>query len=132
VLKLLIIYNTPPLMSVTEGQHSPAMCGLRFSRVGAVVGKGAPLPRNCAARRHFSSQPEVRLIYPQFVVKLNGDDLRRDPLQVRKATLASVLAKASAPRRHREQAQGLRLPERSLPGLACEAVRRESEEAWSK
>jgi bifunctional non-homologous end joining protein LigD len=25
---------------------------------------------------------------------LNGDDLRRDPLQVRKATLASILAKA--------------------------------------
>jgi bifunctional non-homologous end joining protein LigD len=27
---------------------------------------------------------------------VNGDDLRRDPLQVRKATLASVLAKAGA------------------------------------
>jgi bifunctional non-homologous end joining protein LigD len=27
---------------------------------------------------------------------LNGDDLRRDPLQVRKATLASVLAKSGA------------------------------------
>jgi ATP-dependent DNA ligase len=25
---------------------------------------------------------------------LNGDDLRRDPLEVRKATLASILAKA--------------------------------------
>jgi bifunctional non-homologous end joining protein LigD len=34
---------------------------------------------------------------------LNGDDLRRDPLNVRKATLASVLARA---------APGLRLNER--------------------
>jgi hypothetical protein len=28
------------------------------------------------------------------LIELNGDDLRRDPLQVRKATLASVVAKA--------------------------------------
>jgi len=30
------------------------------------------------------------------LIELNGDDLRRDPLEVRKATLASVLAKAGA------------------------------------
>ena len=29
------------------------------------------------------------------LIELNGDDLRRDPLEVRKATLASILAKAS-------------------------------------
>ena len=29
------------------------------------------------------------------LIELNGDDLRRDPLVVRKATLASVLAKAA-------------------------------------
>ena len=29
------------------------------------------------------------------MIELNGDDLRRDPLVVRKATLASVLAKAA-------------------------------------
>jgi bifunctional non-homologous end joining protein LigD len=28
------------------------------------------------------------------LLELNGDDLRREPLEVRKATLASVLAKA--------------------------------------
>jgi hypothetical protein len=28
---------------------------------------------------------------------LNGDDLRRNPLEVRKATLASIVAKASQP-----------------------------------
>jgi bifunctional non-homologous end joining protein LigD len=36
------------------------------------------------------------------LIELNGDDLRRDPLNVRKATLASVLARA---------ASGLRLNE---------------------
>jgi bifunctional non-homologous end joining protein LigD len=36
------------------------------------------------------------------LIELNGDDLRRDPLNVRKATLASVLARA---------APGLRLNE---------------------
>jgi bifunctional non-homologous end joining protein LigD len=30
------------------------------------------------------------------LIELNGDDLRREPLEVRKATLASVLAKAAA------------------------------------
>ena len=29
------------------------------------------------------------------LVELHGDDLRRDPLEVRKATLASIVAKAS-------------------------------------
>ena len=35
-------------------------------------------------------------LYAFDVLELNGDDLRRDPLQVRKATLASVVAKAVA------------------------------------
>jgi hypothetical protein len=33
-------------------------------------------------------------LYAFDLIELNGDDLRRDPLEVRKATLASVLAKA--------------------------------------
>jgi bifunctional non-homologous end joining protein LigD len=33
-------------------------------------------------------------LYAFDLIELNGDDLRRDPLAVRKATLASVLAKA--------------------------------------
>jgi ATP-dependent DNA ligase len=69
-------------------------------------------------------------LYAFDLIELNGDDLRRDPLEVRKATLASVLAKArpgirfnehmkgvdrvrtrlqARARRHREQAKGLRL-----------------------
>jgi bifunctional non-homologous end joining protein LigD len=34
-------------------------------------------------------------LYAFDLIELNGDDLRREPLEVRKATLASVLAKAS-------------------------------------
>ena len=34
-------------------------------------------------------------LYAFDLIELNGDDLRRDPLQVRKATLTSVLAKAA-------------------------------------
>ena len=33
-------------------------------------------------------------LYAFDLIELNGDDLRRGPLEVRKATLASVLAKA--------------------------------------
>jgi bifunctional non-homologous end joining protein LigD len=33
-------------------------------------------------------------LYAFDLIELNGDDMRRDPLQVRKATLASILAKA--------------------------------------
>jgi ATP-dependent DNA ligase len=35
-------------------------------------------------------------LYAFDLIELNGEDLRREPLEVRKATLASVLAKASA------------------------------------
>jgi ATP-dependent DNA ligase len=33
-------------------------------------------------------------LYAFDLIELNGDDLRRDPLEVRKATLAAVLASA--------------------------------------
>ena len=49
-------------------------------------------------RRHDGSV----FLYAFDLIELNGDDLRRDPLEVRKATLASVLVKA---------APGLRLNE---------------------
>ena len=35
-------------------------------------------------------------LYAFDLIELNGDDLRRDPLEVRKATLASLLAKAAS------------------------------------
>jgi bifunctional non-homologous end joining protein LigD len=41
-----------------------------------------------------------------FLIELNGDDLRHDPLEVRKATLASIVAKASPGIRFNEHIEG--------------------------
>jgi hypothetical protein len=57
------------------------------------------LPRASSSRvrqplvRHHRANDSV-FLYAFDLIELNGDDLRRDPLEVRKATLASVLAKA--------------------------------------
>jgi bifunctional non-homologous end joining protein LigD len=40
------------------------------------------------------------------LIELNGDDLRRDPLEVRKATLASIVAKAQPSIRFNEHIEG--------------------------
>jgi ATP-dependent DNA ligase len=45
--------------------------------------------------RHHRANDSV-FLYAFDLIELNSDDLRRDPLEVRKATLASVLAKAKA------------------------------------
>ena len=59
---------------------------------------GVPSFDRIRYRRH----DDVVFLYAFDLIELNGDDLRRDPLETRKATLASVLAKA---------APGLRLNE---------------------
>ena len=96
------------------------------------------------------------------LIELNGDDLRRDPLVVRKATLTSVLAKARVGIRYNEHLEfddgdavfhhacrmGLegivskrkdspypsgRSPDwLKMKNPACEAVRREAEEDWGR
>ena len=83
----------------------------------------------------------VAFLYAFDLLELDGTDLRREPLEVRKATLASILRKARrrpaqrAPRArlradglparlparlrgHRLEAAGLALPLRPLAGLA--------------
>jgi bifunctional non-homologous end joining protein LigD len=45
--------------------------------------------------RHHRANGRV-FLYAFDLIELNGDDLRRDPLEVRKAALASILAKASS------------------------------------
>jgi len=80
--------------------------------------------------RHHRANDSV-FLYAFDLIELNGDDLRRDPLEIRKATLASIVAKASPgirfnehiegdaptvfalqgwPRRHRLEAKGFRRP----------------------
>jgi hypothetical protein len=57
-------------------------------------------------------------LYAFDLIELNGDDLRRDPLQVRKATLASILYPGQDPTRHPVQrAHRWRRPDRLRPCL---------------
>jgi bifunctional non-homologous end joining protein LigD len=53
-------------------------------------------------RRHDDST----FLYAFDLIELNGDDLRRDPLEVRKATLASIVAKARPGIRLNEHMEG--------------------------
>ena len=55
--------------------------------------------------RHHRANASV-FLYAFDLIELNGDDLRRDPLEVRKATLASVLAKAGPGIRFNEHIEG--------------------------
>jgi hypothetical protein len=48
----------------------------------------------------------MKILYAFDLIELNGDDLRRDPLEVRKATLASIVAKASSGIRFNEHMEG--------------------------
>jgi bifunctional non-homologous end joining protein LigD len=55
--------------------------------------------------RHHRANDSV-FLYAFDLIELNGDDLRRDPLEVRKATLASILAKARPGIRFNEHIEG--------------------------
>jgi ATP-dependent DNA ligase len=55
--------------------------------------------------RHHRANDSV-FLYAFDLIELNGDDLRRDPLEVRKATLASILAKARPGMRFNEHIEG--------------------------
>ena len=100
-------------------------------------------------------------LYAFELIELNGDDLRRDPLEVRKATLRSMLAKAGLGLRFNEHIEGdgptvfahackiglegivstrkdsMYRSGRSsdwlkMKNLAAPAVKREAEEDWGK
>jgi bifunctional non-homologous end joining protein LigD len=106
--------------------------------------------------RHRRHDDDV-FLYAFDLIELNGDDLRRDPLQVRKATLTSILAKASPGIREHMEGDGptvfARACKMGLEGIvskrkdsayrsgrspdwlkmknpACSAVRREAGEDW--
>jgi bifunctional non-homologous end joining protein LigD len=118
---------------------------------------GVPSFDRIRYRRHDASV----FLYAFDLIELNGDDLRRDPLEVRKATLASLLAKATSGLRLNEhiEADGptvfAHVCKMGLEGIvskrkvspyrsgrssdwlksknpACEAVRREEEEDWGR
>ena len=113
-------------------------------------------------RIRYRSYDGTVFLYAFDLIELNGDDLRRDPLQVRKATLASTLAKAGPGIRFNEHLEyddgeavfrhackmGLEgivskrkdSPYRSgrssdwlkMKNPACAAVKREAEEDWGR
>jgi bifunctional non-homologous end joining protein LigD len=119
---------------------------------------GVPSFDRIRYRRHDASV----FLYAFDLIEVNGDDLRREPLEVRKATLASVLARAASGLRlnqHLEHDDGETVfqhacklglegivskrkgsPYRSgrspdwlkMKNPACEAVRREDEEDWGR
>jgi bifunctional non-homologous end joining protein LigD len=55
--------------------------------------------------RHQHANGSI-FLYAFDLIELNGDDLRRDPLEVRKATLRSALAKAGLGLRFNEHMEG--------------------------
>jgi hypothetical protein len=62
------------------------------------------LPRFDLVRYHRAN--DRIFLYAFDLIELNGDDFRRDPLEVRKATLASIVAKAGAGIRFNEHMEG--------------------------
>jgi len=113
-------------------------------------------------RIRYRSSDGTVFLYAFDLIELNGDDLRRDPLEVRKATLISVVAKAGPGIRFNEHMEcddgdavfrhackmGLegivskrkdslyrsgRSPDwLKMKNPACAAVKREAEEDWRK
>jgi ATP-dependent DNA ligase len=55
--------------------------------------------------RHHRANESI-FLYAFDLIELNGDDLRRDPLEVRKATLASIVPKASPGIRFNDHIEG--------------------------
>jgi ATP-dependent DNA ligase len=95
---------------------------------------------NLVRYRHHD---ERVFVYAFDLIELNGDDLRPDPLESRKATLEMMLAKAERGIRFNEQR--LALSQRPLARLAqikksdatsglskAPTVEREAEEDWGK
>src|SRR5215467_37941 len=118
-----LTYRFPLIVETLARLHSRS-CIIDGEAV-ACDDKGVALFDLIRYRRHDDST----FLYASDLIELNCDDLRRDPLEVRKATLASIVAKAGSgirfnehmegdglawPRRHCLEAQGLRLPFRPL------------------
>ena len=141
-----------------------ALTGLR-SRSCIIDGEAVACDDNGLAsfeRIRYRQHDGDVFLYAFDLIELNGDDLRRDPLEVRKATLTSVVAKAGAGIRFNEHLdfddgeavfrhackmglEGIVSKRKDSPyksgrsphwlkmkNPACEAVRREQEEDWGR
>jgi bifunctional non-homologous end joining protein LigD len=107
--------------------------------------------------RHRRNEPQA-FLYAFDLLELNGTDLRREPIEVRKATLASIRRQSrhgvrlnehlsqtvfqprlqDGARRHRLETAGIALSVGAVAGLVkfknpkAPAVKREAEEDWDK
>jgi bifunctional non-homologous end joining protein LigD len=85
-----------------------ALTGLR-SRSCIIDGEAVACDDNGLAsfeRIRYRQHDGGVFLYAFDLIELNGDDLRRDPLQVRKATLASIVARARPGIRFNEHIEG--------------------------
>jgi bifunctional non-homologous end joining protein LigD len=85
-----------------------ALTGLR-SRSCIIDGEAVACDENGLAsfeRIRYRQHDGDVFLYAFDLIELNSDDLRRDPLQVRKATLRSMLAKAGLGLRFNEHLEG--------------------------
>src|SRR5262249_62338290 len=64
--------------------------------------------------RHQRANRSI-FLYAFDLIELNGDDLRRDPLEVREATLASIVAKAQPGIRFNEHMRATARPSSPTP-----------------
>jgi bifunctional non-homologous end joining protein LigD len=78
-----------PLIAETVARLRPRSC-IIDGEAAACDDNGVPSFNRIRYRRHDASV----FLYAFDLIELNGDDLRRAPLEVRKATLASVLSRA--------------------------------------
>jgi ATP-dependent DNA ligase len=58
-------------------------------------------------------------LYAFDLIELNGDELRRDPLEVRKATLARVLPKAEPGIRFNSISKAMHRPSSPMPASSA-------------
>ena len=95
-----LTYRFPLIVETLARLHSRS-CIIDGEAV-ACDDKGVALFDLIRYRRHDDST----FLYASDLIELNCDDLRRDPLEVRKATLASIVAKAGSGIRFNEHIEG--------------------------
>jgi hypothetical protein len=143
--------NLKQIIANDDRAHPPDKYGVLEDGLNWTTNVGYP---GYAYRRHDASV----FLYAFDLIELNGDDLRREPIETRKATLASVLRRAVPGVRMNEHIEadgptvfayackmGLegivskrkdstyrsgRSPDWLKSKNPCEAVRREEEEDW--
>jgi bifunctional non-homologous end joining protein LigD len=95
-----LTYRFPPIVETLSGLRS---------RSCIIDGEAVACDDNGVASfdlvRHHRANDSV-FLYAFDLIELNSDDLRRGPLEVRKATLASMLAKARSGIRFNEHIEG--------------------------